>query len=136
MSRAVIALAGLVLALAAGGGGYWWGHSAGKAGEVARRDADTVKQVTAQLEAHAGLIDDANAASAALRGAMARRSAADRKASKEFQDALKKSAGDRAGCRFDDDSVRQLGAARERAAQAAAGGGDAAVPSTRAGARP
>ncbi|AVO33656.1 hypothetical protein [Ottowia oryzae] len=128
MSRAVIALGGLLLALGAGAGGYWWGHGNGKAAEVARRDADTVAKVTAQLEAHQGLIDDANAASAALRGAAATRAANDRKFSKEFRDALKNTAGDRAGCRFDDDSVRQLGAARERAAQAAAGGLTATVP--------
>ena len=134
MSRAVIALAGLVLALSAGAGGYWWGHGNGKAAEVARRDADTVAKVTAQLEAHQGLIDDANAASAALRGAAAIRAATDRKFSKEFRDALKNTAGDRAGCRFDDDSVRHLGAARERAAEAAASGLAAAVPGARPGA--
>lgn len=133
MGRTQIALAGLVLALAAGGGGYWWGHRSGVAAEVARRDAGTVQLVTAQLQAHQSLVDDANAASAALRGAMAQRAASDRRFAKEFRDALKKTAADRGGCRFDDDSVRQLGAARERAAAAAAGSAAAAVPGPGAG---
>ena len=128
MSRAALALAGVLVALAAVTGGYWRGHADGKAAEVARQDADTVQQLTKLITSQGELIDQANAASTDLRASLAARAAQDQRFSKEFRHALKLSATARAGCRFDDDSVRQLDAARERAAQAAAGGSAATVP--------
>ena len=136
MSRAAIALGGLVVALAAGGLGYWRGHVDGAAAEVARSDAQTVQQLTGLIASHTTLIDQARTASAGLRKTMSARAAQDQQFSKEFRNALKASAAARAGCRFDDDSVRQLGAARDRAAAAATGGSAATVPSaTNAGPR-
>lgn len=134
MSRAAIALAGVVLALSTGGGGYLWGHAAGKAAEVARRDGQAVRQLGQLIDSQRGLVEQANAASARLRRAAATRATRDAVFGKEFRDALARTAGDRAGCRFDDDSVRQLGAARDRAAAAAAGGAAAELPAAGAGA--
>ena len=48
MSRAVIALAGVVLALSTGGGGYLWGHAAGKAAEVMRSSRELAQQTVQQ----------------------------------------------------------------------------------------
>ena len=124
-----MALGGLVLALAAGGLGYWRGHVDGTAAEVARSDAQTVQQLNGLIASHTTLIDQARTASAGLRKTMSARAAQDQQFSKEFRDALKVSMAARAGCRFDDDSVRQLGAARDRAAAAATGGSAATVPS-------
>ena len=129
-----MALGGLVVAMAAGALGYWRGHVDGAAGEVARQDAHAVQQLTGLIASHTTLIDQARTASAGLRKTMSARAAQDQQFSKEFRDALKVSKAARAGCRFDDDSVRQLGAARERAAEAAAGGGAAAVPGAGVGA--
>jgi len=134
VSRPAVALMALVLALMAGGAGYWRGHADGRAVEQGRQNADAVQRLSQALEAHGGLIDSANAASAGLRAAMAARTAEDRMFSKEFRDALTQSAADRAGCQFDAGIVRQLAAARDRAAQAAAGGGAATVPQSGAGA--
>ncbi len=128
MSRAAIALGGLVVALAAGALGYWRGHVDGAAAEVARSDAQTVQQLTQLVDSHAELVDQASAASADLRLQMAARAAQEQRFSKDFRNALKTSNAARAGCRFDDDSVRQLGAARDRAAAAAASGSAATVP--------
>ena len=123
-----MALGGLVLALAAGGLGYWRGHVDGTAAEVARSDAQTVQQLNGLIASHTTLIDQARTASAGLRKTMSARAAQDQQFSKEFRDALKVSKAARAGCRFDDDSMRQLGAARDRAAAAAASGSAAVVP--------
>jgi len=126
----------LVSALAAAAGGYWRGHVDGSAAREGRQAVDTVRQLTSALEAHRDLITRANEASEGLRKAMAARATEDRAFAKEFRDALKQTAAARAGCRFDDAIVRQLDAARERAAQAAAGGGAATVPAAGAGAGP
>jgi phage shock protein A len=123
-----MALGGLVVAMAAGALGYWRGHVDGAAGEVARQDAHAVQQLTGLIASHTTLIDQARTASAGLRKTMSARAAQDQQFSKEFRNALKASAAARAGCRFDDDSVRQLGAARDRAAAAAASGSAAVVP--------
>jgi len=136
MKIAAWLLAVLVSALAAAAGGYWRGHADGWAAREGRQAVDTVQQLSGVLEKHRNLIDDSNTASANLRKAMGARAAEDRKFSREFHDALKQTAAARAGCRFDDNIVRQLDAARERAAQAAAGGNAATVPAAGAGAGP
>lgn len=128
MSRAAIVLGGLVLALGAGALGYWRGQLDGNAAEVARQNANAVQQLTSLMTSHSALTEQAQTVSAGLRKTMAARAAQDQRFSKEFRDALKVSKAARAGCRFDDDSVRQLGAARDRAAAAATGGSAATVP--------
>ncbi|RGP57278.1 hypothetical protein ASB58_00935 [Pseudomonas abyssi] len=59
---------------------------------------------------------------------MSARQQADANTTKELTDALALTAAERAQCRFDDDSMRHTAAARDRAAQAAAGGLGGAVP--------
>lgn len=136
MSRTTLALIALVAGLAGALGGYFYGHSQGVTAEAAKRDGQAVEQLTGLITSHQTLIDQANTASAALRRAQTARAAAEMQFSKEFRNALKTSAADRAGCRFDDDIVRQLAAARDRAAAAAAGGSAATVPATGPGPRP
>ena len=127
-----IVLAGLLLTAAAGVVGYRHGRAAGLAAEVARQDAAAVQELTGLITSQRDLIGQANTASAGLRETMAARVVQDQRFSKEFRNALKLSAAARAGCRFDDDSVRQLGAARDRAAAATFGSGsgssNAAMP--------
>jgi hypothetical protein len=130
MSRAAIALAGLFVASAAGTLGYRQGHTAGAASQVAQQDAKAVQQLSGLVASHSALVEQANTASALLRQSMAARATQDQRFSKEFRHALKLSASGRAGCRFDDDSVRQLSAARDRAAAAATGGSAATMPAT------
>jgi len=136
VSRTTLALIALVAGLAGAVGGYFYGHDQGATAEAAKRDGQAVQQLTGLIDSHQALIDQANTASASLRQAQTARIAADMQFSKEFRHALKTTAGDRAGCRFDDDIVRQLAAARDRAAAAAAGGSAATVPGAATGARP
>lgn len=130
------AMVGVLGALTAAAGGYAYGLSTGQTLERGKADADAVQQLTGLLTSHKDLIGQANTASANLRDGMAARSAQDQRFSKEFRYALKLSAAARAGCRFDDDSLQQLGAARDRAAAATFGtrasSRDAAVPGTAA----
>jgi len=119
---ACVVLAGLLMTAAGTIGGYWYGHGAGVADEKGRASAEAVKDLTAIIDAGKGLINDANDASKAMRAAVAARALQDKKTTGELKDALAKTAGSRVDCRFDDDSMRQLGAARERATAAAAGG--------------
>jgi hypothetical protein len=140
VSRTTLALialvAGLAGALFGGLGGYFYGHSQGVTAEAAKRDGQAVEQLSGLIGSHQALIQQAAATSVALRQAQTARAAQDTRFSQEFRNALKTSAAARAGCRFDDDSVRQLGAARDRAAAAAAGGSAAVVPGAAAGPRP
>lgn len=128
MSRTTLALIALVAGLAGALGGYFYGHSQGVTAEAAKRDGQAVEQLTGLIGSHQALIKQAAATSVALRQAQAALAAQDTRFSQEFRNALKTTAGDRAGCRFDDGIVRQLGAARDRAAAAAAGGSAAVVP--------
>jgi len=140
MSRITLALIALVAGLAGAVGGYFYGHSQGGTAEAAKRDGQAVQQLTGLIDSHQALIDQAAATSASLRQAQAARAAQDARFSREFRDALKTTAAARAGCRFDDDSVRQLGAARDRAAAATlglpSGGSTATVPAATPGAGP
>jgi len=122
MNLATWILAVLISALASLGGGYWYGKADGRAEERARQDSKTVKDLGEIISSQTKLIQDANAASSAMRQATARREAADRKTTEEFNHALAATADSRAGCVFDAGVLRQLAAARDRAAQAAAGG--------------
>ena len=123
-------LAIVLAAAGSGAGGVWWGKSLGKTEEAAKRDAKTLEEVGSMLDSHKGLIAQANKASIAMRKATALRQEADSKSTKEFTDALALTAGDRAGCRFPADSMRQLAEAQRRAAEAAASGIRSAMPTT------
>lgn len=97
---------------------YNSGYSNGETAADARHDKATVAELRAVLKTNAEQTDQANRASADLRAVIATLDRRDSRTSKELHDALQKTAADRAGCRFDDDSLRLLDAARERAAAA------------------
>ncbi len=126
ISNAVLII--LVPFIAGAVGGFYFGHDAGATNCSATRDAAAVKQLGEIISAHTALVDEADKASKALRVATSQRAALDNKTNKELKDALAKTAGTRAGCQFDDNSMRQLEAARARANQAAAIGIIGAVP--------
>lgn len=113
----------LSAALAAGAiGGYFVGYSQGMDKQRNQQHAQTVADLTNIIDASIGLINDSNAASKAMRDALAARSALDAKTTKDLKNALAKTAASRADCRFNDDIMRELTQAHERAAAAAAGG--------------
>ncbi|MDO5290225.1 MAG: hypothetical protein Q4F13_11405 [Pseudomonadota bacterium] len=128
MSRPAIALLAFLLALAAGAVGFWRGDLAGQAKARAAQDAQTVQQLTRVLDEHQALVKQAQEASQALRRAAAARAQADSKTTQELIHALAQTADTRAGCVLPAGVVRQLDAARERAAAAAASGLAGAVP--------
>lgn len=133
MSRTAASLLAIVLGLAGAVGGFFYGQDQGVAAEAGRRDAQTVKDLTALIDSHQRLVKEAGAASTAMRRATAQRAALDARTTKEFKDALARNSDSRAGCVFDDDIVRGLTAARDAAAQAAASGIRGAVPGAAAG---
>ena len=93
-----------------------------EAGDALNQFIAGAKQLTAE----------ANQASNALAAQVAARQAADQQSTREIKDALKKTASQRVMCVFDDDVMRLLREARQRAATAAAdglsGGDDRKVP--------
>jgi len=127
-------LAVLIAALASLGGGYWRGHVDGMAASQAVQDHKAVGDLAGILDSHTTLIASSNEASRAMRQATALRQAADRKTTEEFRHALSATADSRAGCVFPADVMRQLQAAHERAATAAALGVRGALPAAGAGA--
>ena len=134
MNRAAVALAALLLSLMAAAGGYFYGHQQGALSESAKRDSQTVQSLTSLIDAHKDLIAQASKASLSMRQALARRALLDTTTTKEFKDALNATADSRAGCVFDAGVMRQLSAARDRAAQAAASGIHNPLPGTTTGA--
>jgi hypothetical protein len=137
MSRAAIALAGVLLIAAAGAAGYWRGHASGQAAELARQNAATVEAVRQQLQTHADLVKRSGAASRDMRAAVARLEQTNAITTSELADVLQLTAADRADCRFPADVMRGLSEARDRAADAAAGGIRRALPGAASGpARP
>lgn len=129
-SAATVAVAGLLLAIAAGVGGYGYGLDQGKALEKGRQDSKALEAVTEQLSAHADLVKRSSAASRSMRTAMAQLEKANTQTTTEIADALTTTALERADCVFPSDVVRGLQGARDRAAEAAASGIRGALPST------
>ena len=127
-AAAEVALAGLVLSVAAGIGGYVYGLNQGKAAEKGRQDAETVQSLTQQIKDHADLVKQSKAVSRDLRRAVSLREQADQKSSKELSHELNATADSRAGCVFPAGVMRNLAAARDRAAEAASSGIGRAVP--------
>ncbi|WP_150600522.1 hypothetical protein [Pandoraea fibrosis] len=132
IARRWAAGAAFVLATGAVGvlAGYWLGRVDGVALADGRNALATAAELRAIVDASKALTADANTASATLLDAMTKRAALDERTTKEFRRVLAKTAAARIDCRLDDDSVRHLAAARERAARAAAGGLGRAMPST------
>ena len=133
MSAAKVALIALVVCLAAAVAGFFYGKHQGALAESAKRDGKAVADLTQLITSHQGLIGQANRASLALRAVVAARLEADNKFLQEFKDALKPTADSRAGCVFPPDVMRQLNAARDRAAKAAASGIAGGVPAAAPG---
>ena len=135
MSNTATALVGgLLLAAAAGIGGYGYGLDQGKALEKGRQDAKALETITDQIAAHADLVKRSGAASKGMRAAVAQLEKANTQTTTEIADALTTTAPERADCVFPAGVMRGLEAARERAAQAAAGGVIGALPGAAASA--
>ena len=132
-SLSTVALTALLMGLAGAATGYLVGHDQGAASVQAKDDADARKTLSEMLKGYADLVLAGNAASNAMRQALAARKTQDAKSTQELKDVLAKTAGDRTDCRFDADVMRQLELARQRAANAASGGIRGAVSGTGGG---
>ena len=106
--------------------GYDRGYAAAREASQ-QTDLDELRSVIASTK---GLTEAAHAASQKLGQTISARQQADAQTTKEFKNALAVTASQRAGCVFDDDSMRRIDAAAERAAEAAARGVLGAVRST------
>ena len=134
MSAALtVAVAGLLVAIGAGVGGYAYGIDQGKALQKGHNDATALQAVTEQITAHADLVKQSATASRSLRLAVAARQKLDVSTSKELGDALTATADSRAGCVFPAGVMRSISTARDRAATAAAHGIVNPVPATTGG---
>ena len=134
MSAALtVAVAGLLVAIGAGVGGYAYGIDQGKALQKGHNDATALQAVTEQITAHADLVKQSATASRSLRLAVAARQRVDVSTSKELGDALTATADSRAGCVFPAGVMRGLSEARNRAAAAAAHGIVDTVPPATSG---
>lgn len=135
INRIVIALSALVglgLALAA----TWLlasstAYDLGYAAAAAQCQQAQLDGLTAVIDSAQGLTTAANEASQALGKTISARKQADARTTKEIRDALATTAAQRAGCMFNDGVMQQLGDARDRAAEAAAGGIRRAMPAAR-----
>jgi len=131
MKTVALLSAVLIAALAVAGLSYWLG----KAARQAEQDHQAVADLSTILQSQTKLVKQANAASRAMRQATARREAADQQTTEELRHALAATADSRTDCAFPADVLRQLQAARDRAADAAAGGirGEMSQPADGAG---
>lgn len=131
-AASTVAVAGLLVSIAAGVGGYGYGLDQGKALEKGRQDAKALDAITEQLTAHADLVKRSGAASRGMRAAVAQLEKANTQTTTEMADALTTTATDRADCVFPAGVMRSLDEARTRAAQATASGIRGALPGTTA----
>ncbi|MBU1352113.1 MAG: hypothetical protein KKB95_09495 [Gammaproteobacteria bacterium] len=127
-AASTVAVAGLLVAIAAGIGGYGYGLDQGKALEKGHQDAQALDAITKQITAHADLVKRSGAASKGMRAATAQLEKANTQTTTEIADALTTTATDRVGCVFPAGVMRGLDEARARAAQAAASGVRGALP--------
>lgn len=131
-NAATVAVAGLLLAVATGIGGYGYGLDQGKALEKGSQDAQVLDGIKTQLAAHADLVKRSGGASRGMRAAVAQLEKANTQTTKEMVDAITTTAPDRADCVFPAGVMRSLDEARARAAAAAASGIHGAVPAAAA----
>ncbi|WP_051299241.1 hypothetical protein [Marinobacterium litorale] len=127
MIARLIAVASLALMLGSAAG-YWKGHADGSLQAQAATDEQAVTDLNALIEQHRTLVTESNKASQRVKGLLADRQSQDRKTTKTLKELLDETAAMRSECRFDDRVMRELDAARERAARAVTGGLDGAVP--------
>ena len=133
MSRATIILGAVLAVVAAAATGYGFGHADGKAAQIADHNAEALRQVRDQLTAHDGLVKRSIIANKALRDAMQQRKKGDQQSSEVLTHELNSTADSRAGCVFPSGVMRELSAARDRAAEAAASGISGTLPATTTG---
>ena len=133
MSRPAIALGFVLAVIVASIGGYGFGHAEGKAAQVADYNATTVKQLGNQLAAHDELVQRSTAANQALRATIQARKKANQQTTEVLTHELNSTADSRAGCVFPPGVMRELSAARDRAAEAASGGAAGVVSGTTVG---
>ena len=139
MSRFTLFLCALVLTLGGWQLGSWRGYSngfaEGKLTVQAAHDNKAVGDLTHLISSGKALVAEANKTSVQLRADAAKRQQVDQQFLKGFDDALLKTADSRHGCVFEPSLMRQLGDARQRAADAATGlpgsAGAAVRPSSR-----
>ena len=127
-ATSTVAIAGLLVAIAAGVGGYGYGIDQGKALKKSSQETEYLKTVTDQITAHGDLVKQSGVASRNLRLAVAAREKVNDTTSKELGDALTTTADSRVGCVFPAGVMRHLSEARDRAAEAAASGIPGAMP--------
>ncbi|WKE65059.1 hypothetical protein PVT67_15555 [Gallaecimonas kandeliae] len=123
-----IALAILSAFLLGSAGGFWKGWHDGALSVTAAQDQAQLQSLNQVITNQRSLIKEANSASARLAQLGSSRAAQDAATTQALKEMLHETASLRAQCRFDAGVMRQLVAARARAAQAAAGGLDGAVP--------
>lgn len=111
--------------------GYRSGYADGQLAASEKCQHAQLESITAVIDSARGLTAAANEASQQLGRTISARQQADAKATKEIRHALALSVSQRADCVFDADVMQQLEAARDRAAQAAAGGIRGPVPTPR-----
>lgn len=122
MTNTSIAGAILAWSVALAAGAFFYGQSVQKNADQVHADRATIAQLTGIIESGKTLASDAATASKAMRAIIDSRTRANSLTTKDLEHALAKTAGNRLDCRFDADVMRQLDAARQGAAEAAAGG--------------
>jgi len=128
----VVVVLAVLLGIAAGYGlgqraGFEQGKQAGKDSVTATSSTNVVNQLNTVLQGTNDLVARSNAASSKLSRLLAEAGRINSQSTEELRNALKKTAGDRIGCRYDDDVMRRLEASRSRAATAATAGTAAGV---------
>lgn len=121
-------LISFVVMLGVGFASYENGLSTGRDLERGVHDGQTVKAMTEQLRESHALAVQANQTSLAVQAALTRQAALNTTTTDALKNALARTADSRVHCVLDADSLRQLTAARDRAAQAATGSVARAVP--------
>lgn len=129
-TTANVAVVGLLVAIATGLGGYAYGMDQGRNLEKGHQDALALQALSEQVHAHADLVKQSGAASRAMRVAAAGLQRTNDTTTKELNHELSQTADRRVGCVFPSGVLRNLSAARDRAAQAATSGIRLTVPST------
>lgn len=122
MTRERVALIALCLMCLAAVSGFLFGRHVESNAQRAQTAEKTIQSLSSLIDAGQHLVEDSQAASRDMRNALALRNAQDQKSTKELRDVLAKTAGSRADCRFDADSMRLIHTARDRAATAASSG--------------
>jgi hypothetical protein len=136
LKRALINIALLIIVIAMAFGAHLYDKRAAVKASYAQGKNDAlidylqtdIKTLTTVITQTQALIDHANAISATLDAAIAKRQVTDQKTTQEIYRALSRTANERIDCDFDDSVMQQLAAARDRANQAAATGIGNPVP--------